>query len=287
MPRMPPPVFTLLIFVVGVFPETVWGNPFAKFTHSWRDDPVWHDGKAEIAVYDATRVIYGAKRQYHARFYTNKEHADAQTKTKNAAGQGRRVFKHHLREDIPTKNYTYHFSTMVYVGVDDLKSLKLEIGSLEDCGSTFKQYINHAGKLEWRQSTYFPGEGYKNGVYTPSSNFIFHNALSVILRGYPFLSPPEKIEFDLLRDQISTRFSLPDELGRCVAVVQYRSQEILDLPYGKLDAYYLVLLLAPDWKEHYWFSADPSMLNVMVQYENSRGTRYKLRSYERRAYWQR
>ncbi len=262
-------------------------DPFADFTRAWRDDPVWYDGLAEYAIYDATRTIYGKRRDYTARILTNKEHASAKTFTKSADGTGRAVFKHHVRDDIPTQAYTYHYSTMAYIGTDDLKSLKIDMGSLEDCGATFKQYINHAGTLSWRQHSYFPDEGERAGELTPRQNFAFHDALTLILRGYPFNDPPKTLELQLLREQTDTHLTPPNELAAGVALVRYRGRETLELPAGAMEAHHLVLDVAPGWQEHYWFAADPPMLNILLRYEGPKGQSYLLRSVERRAYWRR
>lgn len=261
-------------------------DPFAGFTRGWRDDPVWYDGLAECAEYEATRTIYGQARHYTAHIFTNKENVSPETFTKSSDGTGRAVFKHHVREDVPTKNYTYHFSTMAYVGTDDLKSLKLDMGSQEDCGATFKQYVNHAGTLRWRQMSYFPDEGERSGEMQPGKSFAFQDALTLLLRGYPFNNPPKTLELQMLRDQTDTHLTLPNELSGGVSIVKYRGEETLDLPIGEVQAHHLVVWLAPDWEEHYWFASDAKQLHVLVQYRGSRGVSYKLKTLERRAYWQ-
>ncbi len=260
---------------------------FESFTHAWRDDPVWFDGKAECATYEATRTIYGKPRTYTARIYINKEHASPETFTKSPDGTGRAVFKLHVRDDIPTENYTYHFSTMCYVGQDDLKSLKLDMGSQEDCGATFKQYINHAGTLRWRQFSYFPDEGERGDELKPETNFAFQDALPLILRGYPFDNPPKTLELQLLRDQTDTHLTLPDELKTGVAIVTYKGVDWIGVPNQDDKAHHLVVHLAPDWVEHYWFAADPELLHVMVRHEGGHGIKYELKTLERRAYWRR
>jgi hypothetical protein len=260
-------------------------DPFAGFGRAWRDDAIWYDGLAECATYEATRTIYGKPRPYTARVFINKENASPETFTKSADGSGRAVFKLHVRDDIPTENYTYHFSTMSYVGVDDLKSLKLDMGSQEDCGVTFKQYVNHAGVLKWRQHSYFPDEGERFGELKPGKHFAFQDALPLILRGYPFDDPPKTMELQLLRDQTDTHLTLPDELQAGVAIVKYRGRDTLDLPYGEVEAHHLVVWLAPDWEEYFWFATDPGMLHAMVQHEGSRGIRYRLKTLMRGAYW--
>ncbi len=271
-------------------------DPFEGFTHAWRDHPVWYDGQAECAVYDAVKTIYGVEHGYTARAFTNKEIASPKTFTKSDDNTGRRVFKHHVRDDIPTESYTYHFSTMSYVGTEDLKSLKLDMGSQEDCGVTFKQYINHTGKLRWRQHSYFPNEGERSGEIAPKQHFAFQDALTLILRGYPFDAPPKTLELQLLRSQRDVHLTLPDELGSGedsgavpgaasgVAIVEYRGEETLKLPIGAVKSHHLVLWIAPDWQEHYWFASDPDRLHVLAQYQG-KGISYRLKQLERCAYW--
>ena len=263
-------------------------DPFADFTRAWRDDPAWHDGKAECCVYDATREIYGQLRQYRARLYTDQELTDPDTKTKSATGHGRAAFKHHLREDIATENYDYHYSTMCYVGVSDLKSLKLDMGSQEDCGATFKQYINHAGRFSYHQFSYFPKEGHRTGQSSPPENLAFQDALSVLLRGYPFEQAPQ-LTLMLLPDQTSNKLSAVEPVPY---QIRYVGWETLDLPIGAVEAHHLEVSPVSGGNDpamHYWFAADGTapMLHVMVQYEGPGGISYRLRSLERRAYWKR
>lgn len=263
-------------------------NPLASFSHAWEDDPVWYDGKAEVATYDATRTIYGKLRQYTAKIYTNKEVADAEpTFTKSADNEGREVFKHHIAEDIPTEMYDYHFSTMVYVGTDDFKSLKLDMGSIEDCGATFKQYVNHKGTLRWTQASYFPDEGLKTGEYEPPTAFAYEDALGVVLRGYPFHSPTAPFDWMVLSDQTSNKLSSSDPHPMQVS---YVGRETLALPAGQVEAHHLRVATTSGavlFLSNYWFAADPKLQHVLVQYEGPNGQTYKLRSVERDAYWER
>jgi hypothetical protein len=268
-------------------------NPFASFATAWRDDPVWYDGLAEIAIYDATRTIYGKQRHYKATLYTNKEKASSKTFTKSDSNSGREVFKHHLREDVATENYDYHFSTMAYVGTSDLKSLKIDMGSQEDCGATFKQYINHAppgqpSVVQWRQFSYFPKEGHKRGQYEATNNFTFANSLSLVLRGYPFAEPRD-ISLTTLADQRSNKLTDAQPIQ---TVVQYVALETIDIPLGQIEAHHLRVSYISDEStesviQHYWFAADASLLHVLVQYTGPNGQTYRLRSVERRAYWKR
>ena len=264
-------------------------NPFVLFTRPWRNDPVWDDGQAEVAIYDATRIIYGQSRRYTARLYTNKELASRDTKTKSDTGRGRPVFKHHLREDIDSENYAYHYSTMCYVGTADLKSLKIDIGSQEDCGTTFKQFINHAGTLKWHQFSYFPREGHSSGTYPPPANLAYQDALSLILRGYPFDKPIDPLHLALVPDQTSNRLTATEPI---IVTVSYHGRNTLELPIGHVEAHHVQVHGqnqedSTTLKHNYWFAVDGNVpwLHVMVRYAGPGELTLKLRQHKRWKYW--
>ena len=261
-------------------------DPLAVFTHRWSRDRIWDDGKAEYCLYDSTGTIYGIHRHYQARLYTNKEVADPRTKTKSQTHRGRQVFKHHLVEVIATENYDYKFSTMCYVGVRDLKSLKIDMSTQDDCGASFKQFVNHAGTLSWNSFVYFPGAGHQHGHYEPPAGFAFQDALSLILRGYPFQNPVEPFELQLLPDQTSPRITSAQPGP---AVVTYGGTADLDLPIGKVKAHLLTVRQLPHVVHDYWFAVSPQRpwLHVMVQYEGPGGVTHRLREHRRWAYWKR
>lgn len=265
-------------------------DPLDSFDHAWEQDATWYDGQAEVAKYDATRIVYGESRQYEATIYTNKEPVDAApTFTKSADAEGREAFKHHIREDIPTPNYNYHYSTMSYVGTRDLKSLKLDVGSIEDCGTTYRQFINHAGRVRWLESSYFPDEGRVAGAYVPPAGYVFQDSLSVVLRGYPFDNPLGELRLQVVPDQTTNHLAPAEPVP---AKVAYAGVETLDLPIGSVEAHRLTVTIGSGDNGStatYWFAADGTapMLHVMVRYEGPGGQTYALRSLTRNAYWER
>ena len=291
-------------------------SPLNDFTNDWREDPIWYDGKAEVATYSAARTIYGEPRKYTATLYTNKERLDLTTTTK-AEGQGEataEVFKHHLREDIPTPNYHYHYSTMAYVGAADLHPYKVEVGSIEACGTTFKRFWNPAdGPLEWVQFSYFPDQGRKEGELDTSAGFVPHDTLSLVLRGYPFDSPPEEMTLRVMPDQTTNKWSPVEPVSMRV---RYEGLDSLNgLPIGSMKAHHLVVepVAAGDAADesvrvpetpvskivpeeapeawHYWFAQGPRMQHVMVKMQGPAPgggvLAYELAGYERAAYWER
>jgi hypothetical protein len=268
-------------------------SALASLRGAWADDPVWHDGQAEVARYQATRSIYGQPRRYTATIYTNKERLDLDTTTKSATGQGPIVFKHHARdESIPTPNYRYDFSTMAYVDAETLEPWKLEMGSQEDCGTTFKRYWVEDGEIDVLQSSYFPGEGMVEATHDAEGPVMFQDALSLVLRGYRFDDPPgEPMRVNLIVDQTHNHLS---ESRPSPYDVTYAGRETLELPIGTVEAHRLKVTPrerrappAGGGEMAYWFAADasPPMLGVMVKYRGPFGAEYELKSHGRDAYW--
>jgi len=261
----------------------------------WSSDPVWYDGLAEQADYEATRVIYGQPRSYTARLFTNKERYDPDTTTKAAGGDGVEVFKFHQRHDAPTKNYTYHFSTMSYVRSADLASVKLEMASQEDCGATFKRFVYDGETIKWFQSSYFPNEGLKTGAVDTPDAFVYADALPLVLRGYPF-DEPREVVLNVMPVQTDTHLTPVRPVPMVVKLVETKT---MDLPAGQIETH--VLSLSPVQKQdridggdtpmllgfaaNGEASADKPGLHVMVYLKSSEGVELKLKSQRRWAYW--
>ncbi|MEM9790780.1 MAG: hypothetical protein AAF842_10295 [Planctomycetota bacterium] len=255
----------------------------------WADDPVWYDGQAEIALYDATRRIYGQDRPYTAQIMVNKERLSPETFTKSATNVGVEVFKFHTRdEDIPTPKYDYNFSTMVYVTTDGFTPVKLDMGSQEDCGASFKLMAVWEEGLKWLQYSYFPSEGLRQDETELDEPTTWLDALPLQLRGYPFDAPLEPTTIAVVPEQTTTKWSpvRPD-----VYVVEYAGRETVGLPIGEIDAHKLVLRFAGPTRERrpditMWFHADPATRHVMVAYDDPHlGQTYRLKSLTRDAYW--
>ncbi len=250
---------------------------------TWAQSQAWFDGKAELATYQASRSIYGAPRSYTARFFTNAEDFDPATGTKaNREGPSTMlVFKHHHREDIPTPNYDYHYSTMSYVGRDDMSATKVDMGSQEDCGATFKQYRVADDTLYWRQFSYFPDQGARAGTAQASPGLVFHDALPLVLRGYPFKAPRE-LSLQVVPDATTTKWSPAEPIN---ATAVGLGIDTLELPIGKVEAFGVEVRYADATREQYWFEVDDARQHVMVKAQTVNAT-YALTSWRRWAYWE-
>jgi len=258
---------------------------------TWRDDPAWNSGKAEWALYEAERVVYGKPRQYEATIFTNKQHMDPKTTTKATNWQDPNsieVFKHNYSEIFPTENYPYRMITTSFIRTDNLQPYKLTASSQEDCGSSFRNFVADNNQMKVDQFCYFPDTGHSQQTIDTSKGIAFHNALSLTLRDFPygviFIKQPE---LNLIPDQ---RKNTKTKTSPENATISYIGEEDITVPYGKLNAHHLRIDHAEDGGEtesHFWFAADPKLLNVMVQYEGPYGIKYKLKNYGWWACWDR
>lgn len=255
----------------------------------WKTDAAWHQGKAEWALYDATRPMYGLPVSYEATIFTNKQKMDRATTTKAADWRDPgtiEVFKHNLSEIIPTPNYDYRFLTTAFVRSDTLELFKLAVSTQEDCGSTYKQFVNDGTTVDVRMFSYFPDEGASPLRYDAPQHLAFHDALSLTLRDYPFEAEDKpELEILLVPDQTDTH-ETPKQPSP--ATVRYVERVTLSVPYGTLDTHHLRVehrLDGTTVSSDYWFAADPELLHVMVKYEGSRGVTYELKHLDWWAYW--
>ncbi|MEM7227891.1 MAG: DUF3108 domain-containing protein [Planctomycetota bacterium] len=249
---------------------------------AWATDSDWYGGKAEWALYDATRVIYGQPRAYEATIFTNKQKMDPSSTTKASGRGGVEVFKHNVSEVAPTENYDYRFITTSFVRTDTLAPYKLVASTQEDCGATYHRFVMDGNTVDAREYSYFPNEGEATSSYSAPRNLAFHDMLTLTLRNYPF-DDPKTMSLDLIKDQSDTHAvsQKPND-----ARVEYIGAERLTVPYGEIDTHHLRVTHARDGgttSSDYWFADDHR--HVLVQYEGPYGVTYRLKRLEWWAYW--
>lgn len=268
-----------------------WRAPDAdQSPGSWRDDPSWNQGKAEWAVYDAQRVIYDKPRNYEATIFTNKQVMDPNTTTKAANADmpgGVEVFKHNVSEMIETDNYIYRFLTTSFVRTDDMSVFKISSSSQEDCGSTYRQVTARDGQITARQFGYFPDEGSSMASFQMTDNLLFHDALTVALRDFPFetADTTDAQHVALVQDLTDTHWVKLTPSG---AMLEYVGTEQIRVPYGMMQTFHIRLRhneIGGATESHYYFAVDPELCHVLVQYVGPFGLRYRLKSLDWWAYW--
>ncbi|MEX1024231.1 MAG: hypothetical protein WD226_04055 [Planctomycetota bacterium] len=277
----------LLLFVVGCGAlgdpgPPVRAVPWEARATGWLDDPVWYDGLAEVAVYDGTRTIYGLERRFPATIYTNKQRIDPGTTVKAESG-GIECFKQHTSERVPTENYDYDFSTATFVTSDGLALVKLTASSQDDCGASFRHLWPRTG-VEYRfwESVYFPGTGMRTA--TIAGPLIAYDALPLVLRDWP-----SELERATLRVVPSQKHAQRQAFEPRAMTVVNAGEEVLDVPAGAITCRRLLLQADGATLASYWFAVDGSApwLHALVAHTGPEGVSYRLRSLERRAYWER
>ena len=244
---------------------------------SWANDPVWHDGLVEKAVYTASRVVYGKPRAYEAVFFTNKEQHDTKTWTKaDKSTDTVEVWKFNQVEVIPTPNYDYKYLTTSHLTVDGMQLTRLDCSSQEFCGASFKQFMLKSARrttertLQYFGFSYMPEAGRVSDEV--SGDVVPADALPLWLRSYPFGAPGVKI--NLLPSQKSNR---PTDYKPILCGVSDRGEE------G--DAHKLELIIDGKVAGTYWMSKDPARGHIMTKYRGADGQEYDLKSVERVNYW--
>jgi hypothetical protein len=246
-------------------------------------DPVWDDGKAEIARYVASRTVYGERRPYEAILLAVKEDLDAASLVKADPPYGARplrtVLKLNLVREIPTANYDYRYLTSVFVDRSDpTRLVKLTSSSQEWCGNTFKAVRVGGGRAVYRWSSYFDGEADGEQELALGPDDLFEDQLPLSLRGLDFGEGRE------LRVRLFPSFATnrAGPLRPLASRLEVSGPEALQVPAGSFRAW-KVAGEAAGLPIALWFDAAPP--HLLLRWETTLGDRLELSSVERRAYW--
>jgi hypothetical protein len=250
---------------------------------NWALEGIWDDGLAEVAVYEASRVIYGAPRPYEAVLLTVKEDFDSGKLVKADPPYGNRpivtVLKQNAVREIATPNYDYRIMTSTFVErADPMRLAKLTSGSHEWCGNTWKAVRNFSGRVTYEWASYFDGEADGRQELEIRPGDLLEDQLPLTLRGMKF-EPGVEFEARLLPSMANTHAG-PARWRK--ATVRMEGRETLEIPLGRLMAW-RVKVTTPDYATTLWF--DVSAPHALVQLETTKGDQMKLKSIERRAYW--
>ncbi|MCA9297073.1 MAG: hypothetical protein KC983_11160 [Phycisphaerales bacterium] len=254
---------------------------------AWATDPAWYNGKAEWALYESTRMVYGAPRRFETTIFTNKQFMDRTTTTKvagDASGERVEVFKHNVSEMVPTANYIYRFLTTSFVRTRDMTPYKLVASTQEDCGATYHQFVVDNGTVKADEFSYFPAEGAASTTYPAPDDLAFHDMLTLTLRNYPFDAPRDVQTIQLIRDQTDTHHV---DQTPARASVGYLGAETISVPFGTMRTHHLRVTHPHDGGKgfsDYWFAADDHR-HVLVQYEGPYSVTYRLKRLDWWAYW--
>jgi len=234
-------------------------DPFVGFNRHWCSDPRWNTNK-EVAKY----LVTAKGKDSDEWIDTSIEAVDPRSKNRavNPLRENTRQVIQQVTYSIAGPSRSIAQQTLVFVGATDFKSLRVDTTFIDSTGTTFKQFINHKGTLEWHQFSVLPDEGHKTGTFSPNKKFVYENALPALLRAYPFDGDHAPIEIELMPDQASANLTPTKPVP---AKITYVAKESVDLAQSEKDderkerrrvqTHHLAII--PDGDEsqtlHYWF----------------------------------
>ena len=248
------------------------------FDPDWAMDKLWDDGLAEVAVYEAERVIYGKKRQFEYTLITVKEDFNREHNVKTDDYSRAALFpvmKVNQFARIPTDNYPYHYMTSVFVHRAQPWALhKLTTSSQEWCGTTFKAVTDEGATFSQYYNSYFDGQGEGNRLLP--KEVLLEDQLPYTLRALRFQ--------DGLTFRANVLESLQDNTAAEPAMYKAELTGLKDEVDG--EAAWQVNVQLDDKKvNRYWFSAQYP--NQLLRQETWDGRSLRLKEASRYAYWQR
>ncbi|WP_304064400.1 hypothetical protein [Pedobacter glucosidilyticus] len=247
----------------------------SNFNQDWANQNHWDDGLAEVAVYEATRTIYGKVRSFDYTYITVSEDFNKAFRVKTDDYQLKdlyKVLKVNAFARIPTDNYPYHLLTsMFFLRENALNLDKMTTSSQEWCGNTFKEYLQDHKGFNLTYHSYWDTEG--DGETKIAAGILLEDQLNYTLRALKF---QEGLTFSapVLESQISSKvgklkvydanFKISDDKASNTWKVE------LTLEKDKVNTYYFA-------------KAYP---NVLMKQNTWDGRNLVLKDLSRYAYWQ-
>lgn len=257
----------------------------ARFSADWAGDPLWDDGRAEVAFYDARRTVYGRPTDYPATLIVVKEDLDARTLVKaDPPYQGRvllaaiKLGADH-RFDAPTM--PYRFTVNAFVRRDaPARLLKLVFGGQEWCGVTFKRLDASGAAARLDFHSYFDGEASGSHPVLFAAGDLAEDQLPLALRGLEFAAGLE-LRARILPTLASLRVPGPPAL--VPATIRVAGAEAMATGRGREEAWKVEIAFG-EVRQSWWLAHErPHMVLAM---ESSDGRSLRLARVTRAAYWE-
>ena len=177
-------LFALVFLGVLAFGSSMFAAaPFSD--RLLRDEALWGDGKAEIAIFDATEKRYGILRPTEVRHILVRESFAEKERVKaddwRAAG-AYPVIKLNQVITVPTGSYRYDQGHSSFWRVDSGELIKFAQTTNDSCGLTYK--IGERADAGWRYRafTYWEGMSEVDTRAKPPAGALFYDELPFKLR---------------------------------------------------------------------------------------------------------
>ncbi|MDO7847712.1 hypothetical protein Q5H92_15185 [Hymenobacter sp. M29] len=248
------------------------------FEQGWAMNKLWEDGLAEVATYDAERVIYKKKRAFEYTMITVKEEFNQEFNVKTDDYKRADLFpvmKINQFCSIQADQYPYHYLTSLFFRRDQPVALyKMTTSSQEWCGNTFKSIIDDGVNFEMWYHSYWDGEG--SNSRDLRRDLFLEDALPYTLRSLKF---DQKPAFDL------TVLDL-QQTNRAKPPVYYQAHlTTTETPATASSpaAWRVAVKLAPDKENTYLFAKEYP--NILLSQTTWDGRTLQLKAQRRYAYW--
>lgn len=247
----------------------------------WAASTYWDQGQAEVATYDATRVIYGVPRPHTLTMITVKETftPEFNTKADEPTKEGTfEVFKVNLVTRVETDSYPYQLMSSLFLQRHHPDVLhKMVTSTQEWCGTTYKSVTRSAALPTLTYHSYWDGEG--DGTLQLERDAIYEDQLVTTLRALPF-TKQTTFTARVYPSLLSTKVGVVEPLTASFRVVQ----DSVRMDSTSVRAW-RVDMNTSTTSAQWWF--DTQIPHHLLRFEHSDGRRMTLRSIRRSAYWER
>ncbi|MET4073339.1 hypothetical protein [Hymenobacter sp. UYCo722] len=248
------------------------------FDEQWAMNKLWEDGLAEVATYDAERMVYKKKRQFEYTLITVKEEFNQQFNVKTDDYKRDDLFpvmKVNAFCQIPADNYPYHYLTSLFFRRDQPVALyKMTSSSQEWCGNTFKAIVDDGVSFKENYNSYWDQQGV--GSRDLRRDVLLEDALPYTLRTLRFAQQPafDLVVMDL---QQTSKAALPVYYKSHLTTTEASAAEASE------PAWRVTVQLAPDKQNVYWFAK--AYPNILLRQTTWDGRSLRLKGQRRYAYW--
>ncbi|MEM6821672.1 MAG: hypothetical protein AAF558_07015 [Verrucomicrobiota bacterium] len=157
----------------------------ANATSSLLDADFWHDGKAELNLYEARRFHYGRLYQSSVRHFLVKESFNIKDLVKSNKSEGKDIISViKLNQVTSTQTGTYRYEQMHSCFWSKSKGdlLKFSLSHHEACGLSFKEGLFRNGQWHLLAKTYWDGQAHVESQLKPKGTVWFYEELPLRAR---------------------------------------------------------------------------------------------------------
>ncbi len=276
-----------LLLLIGCSGSTAQENvdEIAHFSGNWAMDARWEQGTAEVAKYQAQRIIYQKPRNFEYTLILVKETFNEEFDVKTDDYQRDDLYdvmKVNKFARIPTDNYPYHYMTSLFFRRDQPATLhKLVNTSQEWCGTTAKYFLNQGRNYTFGYNSYWDGQGI--GETEVDGGIMFEDQLSYSLRALKFA---EGLSFSarVAESQVSSKATIPEVYEASFEVSRATDFSLnTDYNLGEAPVWHVRVQLDQDKANDYWFSG--AYPNVMLRQSTWDGQQLQLKEVYTDDYW--